>query len=283
MDDAAKFKFGKFTLEIVERPNDTLPVKDRAALVKECIPAAQSAFGWEGVTESDIEKHAMDVSTAIFVRDPHGILIGFSSNFREQVGGRDFVYLEGTALRAEWQGNHLYAPLIALRILIGARLSSSAPLVTTRTQTPVVFKTMIKRFGAYPRMRERTPDHLRDLAEAYASVAREKHSDRQSASGLQFDRDYLVVRRAYLRYLPDGGETGVCMYGDDAKIPWCKGSPEDGEMNKFIREHLDHQNGDAFLMIGEFDEQRTVDVLRRSASGAGADPAQVERLLQSLS
>ncbi|MDQ6700980.1 MAG: hypothetical protein M3Z36_12440, partial [Acidobacteriota bacterium] len=254
-----------------------------AALIEECIPAARSAFGSERVEDSDIEKHAMEVSTAIFVREPQGTLIGFASNFREQIGGRDFVYLEGTALRAEWQGNRLYAPLIALRILIGARLSpSGSPLVTTRTQTPVVVKTMITKFGAYPRMREHTPDYLRDLAEAYAAVVREKHSDRQSAGGLQFDRDYLVVRRAYLRDLPDGGETGVCMYGDDENIPWCQGSPEDAEINAFIRERLDHQNGDAFLMIAEFDDRKTVAVLRKSAERAGADPAQVDRLLQSL-
>jgi len=284
MDSVAKFDFGKVTLEFVERPNETLSAEYRSSLVQECIPAARSAFDFEGVTASDIETHAMEVSFAIFVRDPSGGLIGFASSFFERVQGRDFVYLEGTALRKECQGQGLYIPLVALRVLAGSHRNASAPLVATRTQTPVVFKMMTEKFGLFPRLSESVPDALKDLAEDFAGVVRENHSDFKSAAGLDFDRNHLVVRRAYGRQLEDGTEEGVCMYGpDDNKIPWLE-EPKDSATNRYIRDHLSHQNGDAFLMIGEFDESRTVAALRASVGGkTGVSSDQIERILQSWS
>jgi hypothetical protein len=272
MSDAVRVKSGSFSFEIVDRPSETLDPEYKALLIAESCEIAKKAFRNDGVTDADVVKHAIDVSTAIFLRDSSDRLIGFSSTVVTQVNGRDIVYLEGTALHPDFQGRGLYGPVIALRTLLGLlAVGTSRSLVSTRISSPRILKTMVREFSLYPNPYVDTPEEFKELAEMFADIVRLNHSDFQ---GSTFDREHLVVRRAYARAAT--GE-GFCMYDKD--MPWCENdkhhTQDDRAMDEFVRQHLNYNDGDAFLMIGICDRDRVVDLLMKSAGAAGMDGSQL--------
>lgn len=254
------FQLGKFTIELVDDPATTLKPHQREELIRQSIPVARKGFRNEAVTESDIITHAIEISTGVYVKDAAGNLIGFSGCVPENVLGRTVIHLKGTVLLPEYQGVGLYGVLTPVRILREAeRYDATELLIGTRTQSPVVYRFMSRKVGLYPKVDEPTPEELKPIAEAYAAIVREKHSDFQSKYGLDFDRDALVIRRAYGMVDEYGNESGFCMYGDD--IP----GRDDEEVNRFIKDNLDLPNGDAVLLIGPVSREKNLDILRNAA------------------
>jgi hypothetical protein len=258
MNESTYVDFGSLQFEIVDKPYLTLNPEYRASLTEECVPLARQAFKNEGVTTSDIITHAIRVPTAVFVRSNTGELVAFASSLVETVLNRSIVYLEGTAILPAFQKRGLYSPLVALRILLGGKdLPEAAALVSTRTQSPLVMRTMVRKLGLYPRPGEPTPEDIKDVAVAFAAIVREKYSDFKSPDGLNFDRDRFIFRKAY----------EFCMYGTD--IPWC--GAKDEEVDVFVRQYLDLPNGDTVLLIGPFDQRRAKQLFMESATNAGID------------
>ncbi len=259
------FKLGEFRIELMDDPAGTLSQEERNKIVAESIPVARKGFGNEGVTESDIYTHAIEVSTAVFVRNTSGQLLGFSGCVPETVLGRTVIHLKGSAVIPEFQGHGFYSFLTPIRILNEAgRYGGSKMLIGTRTQSPVVFRFMSKKLGFFPKLDEPIPAELKPVAAAYAAVVREKHSDFKSKSGLQFDKDTFVIHRAYGGTNDRGEEYGFCMYGKN--VPWIK---DDEQVNKFMQNQLDLNDGDAFLLLGYFSKEKNLATLREAVNKLG--------------
>ncbi|MCL4486942.1 MAG: GNAT family N-acetyltransferase [Chloroflexi bacterium] len=260
MAEIPEARSGQYRFQVVDNPSRTLDEAQKASLISQCCPVVRAAFGNPKITESDIVKHAIEVSTAIFVWHQDDRLIGFSSSVVDHAKGRDIVYLEGIVIDPKFHGLGLYSPLISLRILLGLRtLGTHQALVCTRISSPRIVKTMIRGFGLYPKPGTATPEHLRDAADEFADKVRRDHSDFQ---GSRFDREHLVVRQAY--------GPGFCMYGDD--LPRCG---DDKEIDDFVEQNLNYKDGDAFFMIGECSRDQVLKRLLTSCKGAQLDGEQL--------
>jgi len=253
------FRLGDFTIDLIDNPEQTLEPSEKQKLTQESIPVARKAYRNENVTEYDIIIHAINVSTGVYMKDGGGKLIAFSTCVPETILGRTVIHLKATTLLPEYQGKGIYGIVTAVRILREAEKHDVKDLlIGTRTQSPLVYRFMC-RLGLYPQMHDLTPDSIKPIAEAYAGVIRDKHSEFKSRNGLEFDRDTLVIRHAYGTVDEKGQESGFSMYGN--RPPWLKG---DDETNEFVRRHLTLSAGDAFLMIGPFQRDKCLDMLSRS-------------------
>jgi hypothetical protein len=255
------FFVGSLTVEIVEEPARSLPAARKAEIVRECIPVARRAFRNEGVLASDIIGHALKVPAAIFVRDNDRRIVAFSSAVTEQLGGHTILYLEGTAVEPEYQAAGLYGLLNGLRILHGVEKEPNADwLLSTRTQSPVVFRNMVKNYGLSPHPEYGADEDFKDAARDFAKVVWAKYSDFVSNEFL-YDVDTQVQRRAYGKIDKETKkEQGFCMYGDD--IPWCDEKTFTGAaldlhraINSFFKDgsKIDLSNGDAVVLLGRLD------------------------------
>ncbi len=243
-------------VEVIKQPMTTLTVGGIAELVQQAVPVTRRAFGNEGVTETDVLTHVIQVSTAVIVRDSHGQLIAFSTCIPESVEGNTIIHLKGTAVRPEFQGAGLYSILVPLRILVEAESHQNVKLlVGTRTQNPRVYEKAVG-LGLFPRPDSPVPNWLKQTAEEYAALIREKHSDFRSQHGLEFDRETFVIRRAYGYTTQDGKEETFCLYGDS--VPEAK----DIRINQFLKKTLDFQNGDAILLIGPYSQDLCIKTLK---------------------
>jgi len=251
------FILGNYILNLVDNPKNKLDSKEKDIVLEQAIPVARKAFRNEFVTESDIITHAIDVSTAVYIKNITGNLIGFSSCVPENVLGKIIIHLKGTVLLPEYQGDGLYSLLIVLRVLAEAEKQSTDDiLIGTRTQSPVVYYTMSEKLGLYPGLSRSTPDELKTIATVYAQLISDKHSDFHPSGGVDFVQSSLVIRRAYGGVNENGKEFGYCMYGNN--IPWLRNNEV---VNDYVKSHLNLENGDAFLLLGKFDYQKSFNLM----------------------
>ncbi len=267
------FRVGNFVLETVSNPSDTLSSANKADIVSQSIPIARAAFRNEGVTESDAILHAINVSTGVYLRDSSGKLIGFSGCIPESILGRTVIHLKGTALMPNIQGEGLYSLITVLRILFEVEKHNSENiLIGTRTQNPIVFYTMSDKLGLYPRISSDIPADLKPIARAYVDVLFEKHSDFHPQT-IDFDPNTFIIRRSYGGVGSDGKEYGFSMYGNN--IPWLKNNER---INHFIKDNLDLNNGDAFLLLGPNNHEKDMALLKYSLHRANStDVSLIER------
>lgn len=241
-----RLQLDSYLLDIIDNPKEMLSNKEISLLVEECIPVARKGFGNEGITESDIYIHVVDVTTGIYIRDKHGNIIAFGGSIPEEVNGKKVIHLKGSAVLPEHQERGLYSILTPIRVLREAEKLGKGIYIGSRTQNPRVFEYMSERLGFFPKTEGQPPEQIKEIAKSYADLIQEKHSDFKSREGVVFDRDNLVVRRAYGGKKENGEEFGFCMYGK--KIPHAKNP----STNEFMTRNLDFNNGDAVILLGKF-------------------------------
>lgn len=254
------YTLGSFVVELVDDPERSLDEKIKEKYIRESIPSARKAYRNEKITEYDIIIHAINVSTGVYIKDANDTLIGFSTCVPETAEDFLVTHLKGTVMSPEYQGHGIYGILTSLRILREAEKHTHGNLlVGTRTQSPIVFRMMTEKLGLYPNINENIPNAYKSVAETYARIIRDKHSEFKSVKGLEFDPETFIISRAYGAVDEKGREYGFSMYGE--KIPWLK---DNDKINNYIKEHLDIQNGDAFLLLGPFDRIKAFNLLEES-------------------
>ncbi len=241
---------GAYKIDIIDEPRKTLTKAELDQLGTAAIPIVRKGFRNDNITESDIRTHALDVDTGIYIRGEDGELIGFGGSGLEEIDGRSVVHLKGAAILPEYQGKGLYNILTPLRAIREAEKNGPEVYVGTRTQNPRVFEYMTGKLGLHPHINEAPAKDLEDLAESYAQLVRDKHSDFRSREGAGFEKDTFVVKRAYGFIDKQGVERGFCMYGDN--LPHAK----DKNIDDYLNKNLDFDNGDAMILIGRHDEER---------------------------
>ncbi len=254
-----KIELNDLVYELVSHPFETLSPKEIEEYRRGSVPAAREGFGFDGITESDVELHALKTSTTVFVREKSGGLLGFSSS--DVVTIEDdvpVIYLQGTVLAKAGQRRGVYNVVNPLRILTEmTSLGVDEALVGTRTQNPVVFKNMVRKLGLFPQPERETPELFSVLAKSLAQVLYDYHSDFKHPDGLQFDEKSLVARMAYGKLDESGNPKGICMYGT---LPWAD---DDEVVNEFLRKNVDFQNGDAMILLGKVSCETVRDSLER--------------------
>lgn len=261
-----------YQIQLVLDPAKSLAESEREQLIRECIPVARGGFRNDGVTESDIRLHAIQVAMALYVREEASQnLVAFATTALKPDRTPPVIYLEGTVIGPQAQGRGLYDILIAVRILAGLeRLTAavdSQVLVSTRTQNPIVFRTMSTKLGLYPHVDEPTPNDVAVAAADLAVIVRDQHSDFVSPRGLEFDPPgrSLVYELAY-GYVDEAGNVrGISMQGDN--ISWTGDQKIDG----YVQDQLNFNNGDAFLMAGWCNRKRVVALLDAAIAKVSPD------------
>ena len=243
-----------YTIEIIDNP-DALDEEEKKSLVSACIPVAREGFKNDDITENDIRIHAIEGTTGVYLKNKQGDIIGFGGSVSEIIQEKTVLHLKGTVLLPEYQGKGLYKIITPLRVLRESEKIGEDFYVGTRTQNPKVFGFMSRKLDLFPKASEQTPEEIRDIAEGYAKLVQEKHSDFIPKEGIIFNRDTSVVKRAYGYVNKDGEEFGLCMYGKN--IP----QSDYDVINKFIERNLDLNNGDALILLGKFDKERYLKVL----------------------
>src|SRR5690348_10402480 len=121
------FQLGDFTIKVVDNPADALSTQEKRRLLDESIPITQKGFGNEkvygndSVNEAECRAHLIEVSTLIYVEDPSGRMIGFSSCIPVTVDNHTIIHLKGCILHPDYRGQGLYNILTTTRILHEAR------------------------------------------------------------------------------------------------------------------------------------------------------------------
>lgn len=131
-------------------------------------------------------------------------------------------------------------------------------LIATRTQSPLVYSAMCRKLNLHPSA-DFISEEVKTLAQKVAKRLYESYSSFKSKNGLVFDKEHLIIRKAYGYFCEDGKEMGVSMYGKN--IPFCK---DDFVANQFMQDFIDFNNGDAVLCIGRFDRKTTCRLLEES-------------------
>lgn len=240
---------GGYKVDIIDEPQKTLTKTELDQLGIAAIPVVRKGFGNDGITESDIRTHALDVDTGIYIRAGDGELVGFGGSGLEEVDGKSVVHLKGAAILPEYQGLGLYNILTPLRAVREAEKNGPEVYVGTRTQNPRVFEYMTGKLGLHPQTDSEPDEDLESLAASYAQLVYDEHSDFRSQGGVGFDKDTFVVKRAYGFIDAQGLERGFSMYND---IPHAK----DKRIEDYLHSNLDFNNGDAMILVGRYDEER---------------------------
>jgi len=220
----------------------------KESLIKKCIFIARKGFNNEKVSENDVLIHALDVDTGVYISDRKD-LIAFGGGVVDEVEGEKILHLKGTAIIPEHQGKKLYQIITSLRALKESEKFRDF-YVGSRTQNPRVFEFMTKNFDMWPKMGVEIPKEIKEVAGKYANYVQNKHSDFIPTNGIVFDKNNLIVRRAYGFVGENGDESGFCMYGDS--LP----STKDQSINEYFKSNLNHNDGDAFILFGNFNKKK---------------------------
>lgn len=232
--------------EIIKDPSSNLTDDERAVVLSQAVPVARSGFGNPSITTEDIALHLFGSGTTILVRDRSESVVGFSSADILKPLGENVIYLQGSVFAPQVMGQGAYNVVNALRILDGLEtLDQDSAYVATRTQSPIVVRNAIRKYGLSPRPDAKTPAEIPDLARGLAQIIYDEHSDFKHPDGVKFDPHTLVQEMAY-GVLVDGKPKGFCMYGEH--IPWAR---DDHWINGYLKETLDFENGDALIPIGK--------------------------------
>ncbi|MEW5955927.1 MAG: hypothetical protein AB1626_05340, partial [Candidatus Micrarchaeota archaeon] len=152
-----EFKLGDYSFALVRKPSNVFRGSEREKLVDELTDVARSAFG-PHMTREDVAAHVLPVSSLLLIKKG-GSVVGFSGTEVLTLNRKKFVYLTGSAIKREEQGQGLYSLERALSLL-AAGTQAKPHFVGARTQNPLVYAFLAK-IGVWPRhTAENPPSHV---------------------------------------------------------------------------------------------------------------------------
>jgi len=220
-------------------------------LVKECTELSKDSFGNPNVQEEFVRHCVLNASIVLFGRDYEGRLFGYSSNSVKFVEEYYIIYLQSMVISEKFQGKGLRHLFYSIKIpeeidkanKLGINLSHL--LLAGRTQNPLVFKFISRHLGLFPQPNGEIESSIRNIGKKFVHSLYESYHVERNKQDL-FDDRYFVERGAY-KAITQTGAHGVYPLG----IPYCR---DDDEINQYMNQHLDWQNGDAIIMLGYYNE-----------------------------
>lgn len=195
-----KFKLatsrGNFEAFLLKKPGENLSMKVKTAIFNEFYPVALSAFG---KTESpqfnlDVSNHLFNVGFLILVFDfeNEGAGVAFRTFTFLDYKQLKILYIEGTAIKAEYQGRGIYQNLTK-------ELATGMDFVVSRTQNPVVITALSKLFREVYPVTAKPNETIKNIG-FYVS---------EHLNMSEYERDFMIGRKTYggilTGTLPDTG------------------------------------------------------------------------------
>lgn len=219
-------------LEVWRSPRSAMPDGRREALIEDLWELLHDGFPAiaELADDDDLVEHFLDTATGAYLFDGDRCRGTTTADVLE-LPGTDVLYLSGTHLHSSVRGRGLFGPLILLRLALGR--VSGCDWWATRTQNPIVAH-QYRAFTAHP---------WGDDAEA-ARLAQEVAAAVSDGFGVlgrrgdqAFDQATSVLRRAH----------------PTSPHEVLPPSP-DPEVADHFADHVDHERGDAILLLGRVDD-----------------------------
>ena len=248
--NARVYQFENCAVEVVHDPITNLSKDLQDELVIECTELSRDSFGNPDIQEEVVRNCILNASVVLFGRDYEGKLFGYSSNDIKTMEGYYIIYLQAVAISKKLQGMGLRPLLHAIKVLEDIKkikdmdISLNHVLVAGRTQNPIAYRYNTRYLGMFPQPDGTIDPTIRKMGKKIAySICRTHHDE--SDTSIVFDDSCFVQRGAYKNM------TTMSMYGVYPEgVPYCC----DNEVNHYMNQHLDRQNGDALIQVGYYQE-----------------------------
>jgi len=247
------YKFEDYLVEVVKDPAHSLPQSSQDEVVRECTNLSRDSFENPDIKEEFVRHCILDSSTLLFGRDYENRLVGYSSNSIKNVDQYYIIYLQSTLILKMYQGRGLLKTLFSVKMIEEknkikkAGINPNHILLASRTQNPILFKFSTRTFGLFPYPDGTIDDTVRSIGKKFAESFYDKHHV-EYGKQIEFDDQTFVERGAY-KSVTQTSVNGVYPSG----IPYCH---DDDEINQYMNQHLDWQNGDALIQMGYYDEEK---------------------------
>ena len=256
------YNIGLYYVEIYDDPLKNLSRNSQEELIKNCLPLARNSFG-EKYTDEDIVKlHIFNTSTTVIIRNEFSQVVGAAGSSIINIDDYMVIYFQGAIISKECRVGGLHKFAVAARIMteIGKinenYVNKKKVLIGGRTQNPLVYKFYHRKLGMFPYTNGHIDKEIKHISKKLAMIIHDEYSDFKYSNKFEFDDNVLVSRNS-LRYISNGKEKGLNLYGNS--IPFCK---DDKDINQYMRENLDWNNGDALIMLGYYDPHNVAALLQ---------------------
>ena len=260
--EVSKFSLGSYEFEILVNPRENASKTYQDYLTLECTNVARDGFGNPDMSSDEIEARILDTSMSVFVRDRSGKIFAFSTSSVKTIDDYYVIYLPSTVVAKKYAGKRIHNVTLYLRVCeeiknikkIDQSVSEDHILIAGRTQSPLVYRILNRKLGLYPNPDGSCDDKIRVVAEKLAHGLCGYPDDMPFPNPFLFDQDHLISKKAY-KLISETEEIGVNLY--DSSIPFCQ---SDDEINTYMKNYLDWQNGDALIMIGPYCQDKVQDM-----------------------
>ena len=143
-------------------------------------------------------------------------------------------------------------------------------LLAARTQNPISFKFSTRTLGLFPYPDGTIDDTIRNIGKKFTESLYDKHHV-EHGKQIVFDDQTFIERGAY-KSVTQTSVNGVYPSG----IPFCH---DDDEINQYMNQHLNWQNGDALILMGYYDEEkinRMFEEVQQKMGFCGIEEAELE-------
>lgn len=246
------YKFADYSVEVIHNPAHNLSSFLQDELVAECTELSRDSFENPNIKEEFVRHCVLNSSTILFGRDYEGRLFGYSSNSLKMVDNYHIIYLQAVAILKRLQGRGLRPLLHAIKMLEDINkientgVNPSHILLAGRTQNPLAFKFYARQVGLFPQPDGKMDQNIRNLGKKVVYALYSEHY-RENGTQILFDDQYFVERGAY-KSVTQTSSHGIYLSG----IPYCR---DDDEINQYMDQHLNWQNGDAIILLGYYKDE----------------------------
>ena len=270
------YKFEDYSVEVIHNPNRNIPKCLQDELVWECVELSRDSFGNQNVKEDFVRFCVLNSSTVLFGRDYANRLFGYSSNSIKNIEKYYIIFLKSTVVLKKYQGKKLRSILFSVKMIEEKNkmkklgINPNHILFASRTQNPVSFKFLTRDLGFFPKPNGDIDKFIRNIGKKFAESFYDKYHV-EYGKQIEFDDQTFVERGAY-KSVTQTSVNGVYPSG----IPFCR---DDDEINQYMNQHLNWQNGDALILMGYYDEEkinRMYEEVQQRMGFCGIEEAELE-------
>jgi hypothetical protein len=240
-------------VEVVRNLAHSMPQSLQDELVWECTELSRDSFENLDIKEEFVRFCVLNSSIVLFGRNYENRLIGYSSNSIKNIDKYHILYLQSSVIMKIYQGRGLQKTLFSVKMteeksrIKKENTDLNCILLASRTQNPVVFKFFTRNLGLFPYPDGTIDNTIRNIGKRFAESFYDKHHV-EYGKQIVFDDQTFVEKGAY-KSVTQTGVNGVYPSG----IPFCR---DDDEINQYMNQHLNWQNGDALILMGYYDEEK---------------------------
>ena len=255
---AETFQVGEYLVEVYNDPSESLSLQRQEKLIQECLLVARNGFGEQYVDEDAVRQRLIKSSTSIVIRNHSKQVVGIAGSSILYLDEGVVIYLQGATVSKKYQTLGLYNLSVAARIMIELKKIDSHHMkdekifIATRTQSPLIYRFMHRKLGLFPYPNGYIDKNIKIIARKFSTIIHSNHNHYKNQTINLFDDNVFIIRKS-LKIIKDEREILLNIYKD--RIPFCT---DDDEINEYMKENLNWNNGDALIMIGIYRQKDIV-------------------------